>query len=917
MNGKPVLVAIVVVAIAAIGALVLFDVGSLFGGGGADDGTNGGGDDPYTVDVDGGADGGDGTAGDRGPALFGRAAQRIGIGDALGRVLSFESKKPVAGARVQLKGKGYGKEAVAVDATSGKDGRFHLPRVPAGEAYVLTVNAGDEGTRTVTEIGVRAGDVEDLGTIWVGESGTLEGVVVDTLDRGVRDADVQLHPGAISLESMMTDFMDLLGRLDQDPKPIARTDTDGEGRFRIAGVAPGPATLIVRKPGYQIAIKPITMSKDGVIGETPVIRLEEASPISGRVVNQDGKGVALARVALIDQGDTETGFFARQFSETDNDGYFVVDSPPNATRLVAVVAAAGYPTVVENFTADRRDGHVFTVVGGAVLTIRVKKEEDGSPIAGASVLAMLSEEPNLGAAGGNMVSGVTDGRGEVELIARPGYLPMVIVSHPEEGRGMYMPQMSGMAQLGAGMIKGPSDPKVEAGRNVIELTKPGGIVITGRVTGPDGQSIAGAEVGMGGQLAMFGGGSAVTNADGAYELRTAKLPPMFLQITVKAPGYVQPDATRTLKAAEGQPLQHDVQLDYAAQVEGVVTQSDGTPLAGVQVRLKREGGGPNPMNWTLNAQSAMTDRGGRYFFDTVQRGQKYTVIGRRDGYVDTSTKAFQVAASAEVVTAPVLELAKGVDLTLHIVEPGGRDVAGARVDVHVERVEKAEWDPWQGWRSFAKVVTNADGKATVRSVPDGKVTLTARGKGFAGARKTIEVRRATPPEGPIEISLREALTITGTVFDQNGEPVRDANVQLQTESPDAGVHGNPETDARWMDMLSDQTDAEGRFEIEGAAPVDSFKLHIFAAGYQTKQVTVRGRLSDIEITVRQIDKDKQRRIEELSKGIQDVVQKMQEAKDDEERQARIQELQEMQQELQQLQQDPSSEEPEVIEGDDG
>lgn len=918
MNGKPVLVGVVVVAIAAIGALLLFDGGSLFGGGATNEGTSGGGSDPLAADLDGAGTGDVDPGTERLPTLFGRASQRIGLGDALGRVLSFETKKPVAGARVRLAGTGYGDETVAVDATSGADGRFHLPRVAAGEAYVLTVDAGEDGTRTVTEIGIRAGDVEDLGTIWLGETGTLEGLVVDTLDRGIRGAQVQLHPAAISLEDMMTDFADLLGRLDQDPKPTAQTETDGRGRFRIPNVAPGPATLIVRQPGYQIAVKPISMSKDGVIGEMPVIRLAEAVPISGRVVNQDGRGVALARVALIDQSDTETGFFARQFTETADDGSFVIDSPPNASRLVAVVAAAEYPTLVRNFTADKREGHIFELVGGAVLTIRIKKEEDGAPIEGASVLAMLSEKPGFGAQGGNMLSGVTDARGEVELMARPGYAPIIMVSHPEEGRGMFMPQMMGAGALAGGMMKGPKQVKIEAGRNVVELLKPSGMVITGRVTGPDGAAIAGAEIGMGNQMAMLGGGKAVTNADGEYELRVAKLPPMLLQIRVTAPGYVQPEGTHAVEAAEGQPLRHDVQLDHAAQVEGTVTAPDGTALAGVQVRLKRQGEGNNAMSFILGGdQTSMTDRRGRYRFDTVERGHEYIVVGRRDGFVDTATKGFRVAPNAQVVNAPVLELERGVKLTIHIIEPGGRDVGGARVDVHVEPVQKADWDMFGGWRSFAKVVTDVNGNAVVHSVPDGKVTLTARGEGFAGARKTIQVRRATPPDAPIEIRLREAMTITGVVLDVDRRPVADANVQLQTATPGELVHGTPETDARWTDTLTDQTDAQGRFEIQNAAPVDAFQLRVFAPGYSTKQVTVRGGYAGIEITIRKIDKDKQRRIEELSQGIQDVVGKMQQAKDDEERQAMIEELQSMQQELQSLQNDGSSPEDEVIEADGG
>ena len=64
-----------------------------------------------------------------------------------------------------------------------------------------------------------------------------------------------------------------------------------------------------------------------------------------------------------------------------------------------------------------------------------------------------------------------------------------------------------------------------------------------------------------------------------------------------------------------------------------------------------------------------------------------------------------------------------------------------------------------------------------------------------------------------------------------------------------------------------------------------------------------------------IDKDKQRRIDELTKQVQAIYMKIGSAKDDEERQALIKEAQEMQVELARLR--AGEVEDEVIEPDDG
>ncbi len=884
-----------VVAMVVVGSFLLTGSGPLGGssGDGEDDPGSGDlfdGDDPTTeVEAPGGP---------REAVLFGRAGVRVGKGSVLGRVADFASKDPVEGVTLHLSGTGYGQESVASSTESGADGRFHLAAVPAGEDYVLEVVAKDAVLRRVAGVSVPSGDVTDLDTIWLGDAGTLIGRVVSLEGGGLAGATVRVLSGGTSMQEMMQDFVGFVSKLDRDPVPLAEGVTDANGRFAIEGVPPGPITIVVRADGFHQQLRQAVMTKDGVIGEEPTFRMEPAEPITGRVISEDGRGVAGARIALMDSQSDDSGFHGRRFVETEGDGTFRIASPPQTSRLMAIVAAEGYPTLFAEIR-DKREGLEFILAAGASIKLRFVTDDTSEPIPGASIVAMLSETEQL-AEGGSLLTGVTDALGEVEFEARPGFVVMLFFAHPTLGSSMYGPQI-GMG-MGGLALKGPKKMEIVAGENRAELRKMPGVEVTGRVTNAKGEPVPGATVKMGSFFMLGGGGKVVTDDDGVYRLAVAAM--QQTTIVIEAPGYVQDPASMTVALDPPNPAQHDVVLLTAARIEGKVVGPKGTPARGVAVQLvaerdpSSEGAFVFPGTSEISSQ---TDNAGRYVFETVAPDRKYHLVGQGEGFIATRSEAFEVRTVAGVVTAPRLILQTGLEVEVEVLDPSGGPVIRAGVDVHVDPTEPVERGGYSLWQAYQKLVTSASGRAKAKDVPPGKVTFTASATGFASSRASTTVSRASPPSRPVVVRLRPMAVVAGEIRDQHGEAVEGA--QVSVNSMPIAVPGGQDDDESWVPSASDTTDARGHFDLKGLPAGAKLTLSVHLSGYRGKTFPIDGPTDRLQLQIHKIDPEAQRRMNEIQTELMGVYQRLQAAKDDTERQELQKQLQALSLEMQGLQQD--------------
>ncbi len=896
MNQK--MIGVILAAIAAAGLVAFLMLGDKAGTGGTGDqgdGTTG------TAEGD-QLDGtemanGDTTSEDEsgGAVLFGTEGAHLkGPGDLLGQVMDFATRTPVSGCAVKLTGKAFNRSVINETVTSTKDGGFQFREIPAGRDLTVEVHIDGALARTLADVRIAAKDVTDVGVLFIGEGGRIDGVVLGANDKPIVGATVQIMPGAISMEEMGMNIGKLIEQLDRDPPALAKAETGTTGKFSAGPVAPGPITVVARAPGYGVAVRQSMATPTGAAGGPVTMRLSNAEAVKGQVVDVNGGGIAGARIALMDPSDSETGFYGRQFVETDGGGHFVVDSPPEAKRLMAIVAADGYPTFVDRVDPAKGDLRIV-LEGGAMVTLRFMSADRGEPIGDAHIVAMFSKKKTMGADGGNLVTGVTDGTGRVEVQSQAGYLMMVFFRHDEVGTNMFMPQMMrGMGQNA--FLQGPEDTQVKKGSNRLEFKVPVGVTIKGRVTDESGEPLAGVQLGMAG-FGIGGGSRALSAEDGTYELKGAMRMQM-LAMRAKRAGYVQDPKSMQVKMGDEADAEvlHDVTMRRAATVSGRVVNAEGEGIGGAEVRLEQVSGGgrQNPMG-VVGAMGgnlkAFANSKGEFRIDTVMPEKEYRALARAQSYVVAAGEKFRVAGTGNTDAGQIV-LRGGMSLVVEVVGPDGRNVAGAGVEVSLEPKDNVRFSPMDQWRSFARGETDAQGRYTIQDLPPGKVTVTATFDEYASTRAERQVTDGGD-SSPLEVRMGAAQILRGVVTDRDGA-VEGAmiNANFAATNPDGSPLALPALNAR--------SGSDGSFEIKGAPTDVTITLYVFSDGYQNLNRVIAEPYDDIRLELVKVDPELQARIQALQAQMMPLYQQMSSAKTDEERLALSTQVQELQQQLQEL-----------------
>lgn len=138
--------------------------------------------------------------------------------------------------------------------------------------------------------------------------------------------------------------------------------TDGDGRFRLEGIAPGTRSVQAEHKSYRRAVKELEVR----LGENSVdLRLEGGVEVSGRVVDEGGIPVASARVAL----RAGPSSWNQPSATSGADGSFTLDGVADGTYRV---------TADKEGFAHGRDGVEVTVAGSSLSGIEVKLTAGGS-----------------------------------------------------------------------------------------------------------------------------------------------------------------------------------------------------------------------------------------------------------------------------------------------------------------------------------------------------------------------------------------------------------------------------------------------------------------------------------------------------------------------------------------------------------
>lgn len=450
---------------------------------------------------------------------------------------------------------------------------------------------------------------------------------------------------------------------------------------------------------------------------------------------------------------------------------------------------------------------------GATLSGRVV-DEDGRPVAGAGVSLLSSSESPLDAA--------VRFRGEASRLRTrpdgsftatrlpPGENQRLSVQHPEFERGT----VGGISLVAGGTRSG------------VVVTIRRGVVLKGRVSDPDGNPIAGAEVSAGRSFSVrsSSGGSLTrmriemmeaprtvrSGGDGAFELRG--LAPGGVSVTVKAPGRATETVDPVLLVRGARPDPVEIVLVPGATISGRIVRRTGEGASGYFVQAqnpRKPSGGPgNP--------SATPEADGTFRIEGLRAGETYDLqlFGGGAGFGPGPRKA------------GILAPADGVEW---VVEGIGR-IEGSVVDGKTGQplgAFEVSYQPdrpgmggvfrvgrgggrFAGGAGEAQLVESPDGRFALEEVPAGKWQVVVTAKGYqVGRAAGVVVEEATTTDG-VEVRVAPGSVLRGVVKDaRSRRGVPDARVRVRGETGDGGSSQGP------GGLF---TDVEGRFEAEGLAP---------------------------------------------------------------------------------------------------
>lgn len=542
-----------------------------------------------------------------------------------GRVVDADGK-PVAAARVSLvpteptamsRGFMMFSATSTRSAVSADDGSFRLEDVAPGAVEVRAEAAGKQAG-LLSNLEIPSGqDVKGI-EIVLQAAAVVEGRVLAG-GRPVPGAEVQTVEPDMGRGSLF--FM------------MPRASSDGDGYYRLDGVAPGTRTIQVEHKSYSKAVKELevragTNSLD--------IALEKGAEISGRVVGDDGRPVASARVLLVEG----RRFWDLPSATSNADGSFTIEGVADGTYRIRAEK--------EGFAGG--EGEEVTVAG-SVGGVEVRLSTGGTIVGQLKGLDFteLSQVRVLTAAGpaGRTGRVTPDGSYRIENVA--------------PGEHTVIASVRGERQAQGKVTLEPGEAEVRLDLDFAE----GGLVLTGRVT-RNGEAARGNVVTLEGPSERF------LDTDHEGRFRFDGLEPGRYELEVMS-RKMESMHKETLELTRDDEI--EIRLATAALSGRVVDSSDRSPVPGASVTLLAADGSDDVGFFTPESR---TDSEGAFRLPDVPEGAwkvRAILAGYAPGEVDVRVDADTPPDDLEIP----LQATEGV--TLEVVLPSGRWPSSVRTAV--------------------------------------------------------------------------------------------------------------------------------------------------------------------------------------------------------------------------------------------
>ena len=692
----------------------------------------------------------------------------LGRGATVSGTVVDEKGSPVRGARVDLfpvNDSGGPRDTRLYRATSGADGRFEIPYVPE-RRYELRVFDRDHPLFQES-LTVRQGSRRlDLGRLGLSRGRHVTGQVLDP--QGSPAAGVP-----ISVLDLSDPARAWSGEDDARLGPVAVTGPDG--RFDIPGVA--PVVILQSCPsGYPAQTKfsvPATPQPLRIV-------LAPAPPppprASGRVLDEAGRPVPGARVRRGDPASHTARLFwsvckgqEAPADETvaDAEGRFSLQLEDNPTFVLWAIAR-GYLREVRTGASSASKNLDIVLSRGVTLSGRVFAR-DGSPAAGAKVYAGQD---------GRAPETLTDARGRYRLTGvQPGTRELW-AEHPELGQARRRLE-------------------VTPGAHRLDLTLDGQRerAIRGRVTGPDGEPLAGVRVATRDDLSTH------TREDGSFRLVFPRGTLLLYEETTPLgftkTGYAS--AVQTIKASETPIDGLEIHLEKGWPLTGNILGVEPEQIQSVSVEARRSGG---------EVQVGRVDQDGTYRIGDLEPG------------------TWTVAASLGNQTAHgAVEIGPG-EASLDLRLPSLREVRGRVLDPHGNPVSSAVviFQNPDGEDGFTPVdLSGEDGTFSIQ-LAEGVYRVRGSHDDWAPASLEKPLVVASRPIDGLEIRLKPGAVLQGRVL---GMP-EDASATLSITSPDPVASNQVDVEAdgsyRFPGLETGEWEVEATASLEGSQRIGKARI---------------------------------------------------------------------------------------------
>ncbi len=602
-------------------------------------------------------------------------------------------------------------------------------------------------------------------------------------------------------------------------------NTKSDGTYTIGGLETGEVKVVIAHDQYLAYLEEdLEITEEGAVLD---VALERGGQLTGTVADENGK--PLKHISINANVQDFNRMYRRYYHNVnraantlENGSYAMSGLEPGKEYTVTAHSETHFSDPkkieIEEGVSAVCD---FTLTEGGTISGRVLSD-DGEPVEKhVSVSATLispGDEP-------------TDTYPESGPVgARPGYggTPGTSGVTGKEAKFKIRGLRGGDYNLTAhceGYKTGTHGPvTVRPGKTVegIEITLEKGLCVTGTVTDASGKPVK--DVNISGYQPMTGRSahtSAVTDAEGRYTL--SGFDEGAVHLNVNKEGYWCEDSNFRQVQAGAENV--DYVLKKCGAVKGKLVGLE--KFESFQITAKLEGADisvepptdPSDEEAMMRYRRAMMRRSGNTegFHDEEGKFEihlppgTYTLTAGGRGFASGKVTNINVE-EGKTVEGVEIKVGLGCRVIVTVLTKKDRKpVSAAMVNLQPTVHDPAEYEEYgPGAWSNNYGHTDEDGKATITGIKAGTCSLSVNHEKYAETRpRSVVVSEGEATE--VEVLLSLGASITGTVIDADGEPVKNARLTAYPSNPEEGMMGG------FGSMKEAQTDKSGEYTITGLA----------------------------------------------------------------------------------------------------